>query len=188
MKITNDNSANTNTDLESVFSTVEKGSINKGKCIMKTKNEIVKIAVREARVVIGLAKGEIRGVKEIAGKVKDASKSVAQQEYLIKEIWKQAKVQMMREYLQGVDKPTVKLLKADEVAKKEYSRVNKIISRVKEELGLKDKANKKEVDMVQKSIDTLYKLLEAEEMQIANEKQLKEISDYLKRVAKINRK
>ncbi len=94
----------------------------------------------------------------------------------------------MREYLKGVDKPSVKLLKADEVAKKEYSRVNKIISRVKEELGLKDNKTKKPVDMVQKSIDTLYKLLEAEEMQIANEKQLKEISDYLKRVAKINRK
>ena len=35
MKLLTDNSNNTNTDLESVFSTVEKGSINKGKCIMK---------------------------------------------------------------------------------------------------------------------------------------------------------
>jgi len=188
MKITNDNSANTDTNLELVANTVLAGSINKENCIMKTKNEIVKIATAEARVVIGLAKGEIRGVKDIASKVKESSKSVSQQEYLIKEIWKQAKVQMMREYLKGVDKPSVKLLKADEVAKKEYSRVNKIISRVKEELGLKDNKTKKPVDMVQKSIDTLYKLLEAEEMQIANEKQLKEISDYLKRVAKINRK
>ena len=147
MKLLTDNSNNTNTDLESVCSTVEQGSINKGKCIMKKEvnnDQMNKVAVAEARVLYGIGNNEIKGVKEMVENISKVADSVGKKKLMIKKVWNETKLIMKKKYFPSEDPKQVTSDMLKKGASKEiYYSTNKTLSRVRIALGLVESKKKK---------------------------------------------